>query len=88
MVDVCVCVLVFLFGWFHFFNYMLLFIPREYPAKTRLKILTGRYHPRSTAGAREDPASLDMRRQGYFNAAVLNDEAEFGPVNAQRSNQG
>jgi len=52
--------------------------------KTRLKILTGKFHPSSSATMDETPEKLRARRIGYFQTAVLNDEAEFGPVNARR----
>lgn len=50
----------------------------------RLKILTGKFHPYSSAAMDETPEKLMRRRLGYFETAVLKDEAEFGPVNARR----
>ena len=46
-----------------------------------------RFHPYSTATMPDETRErLTRRRVGYFEAAVLNDEAEFGPaVNARRT---
>lgn len=76
VVDVCACV--------EMLNELM--YPENSQKKTRLKLLTGRFHPYSPATMPDETMErLTRRRLGYFEAAVLNDEAEFGPaVNARR----